>query len=119
MNKPEIGQTLYSLNVGTAAKHNKQKLTPVVVTKIGRKYFTCKPCNSSYFSTQYHLSDWREKTDYTAESEVYFNPQAWEDQKETTSICGLIWKAFEYGQNRENVPLDRLRIIEEIIKGEI
>lgn len=38
---PQVGQTLYSLNIGNAARNCEQKLKPVIVRKVGRKYFEC------------------------------------------------------------------------------
>ncbi len=40
MRKPTVGETLYSLNIGNATRGKVQKLTPVKVLKVGRKYFT-------------------------------------------------------------------------------
>lgn len=115
MDKPEVGQTLYSLNIGNAARYSKQKLTPVIVTKVGRKYFLCKQ-GDHRFKTQYRLDNWYEKTDYTANSKLYLNPQHWEDEREATDICKLIYKTFEYGRNREGVSLGVLREIKRLIE---
>ncbi len=58
MVKPAVGQVLYSLNVGNAARGRERVLTPVVVIKVGRKYFTCRPeGKDSWADVQYHLSD--------------------------------------------------------------
>ena len=40
--KPVVGQVLYSLNVGNAARNCGQVLTPVTVVSVGRKYFKVK-----------------------------------------------------------------------------
>ena len=93
---PTIGQTLYSLNVGNAARRIPQTLKPVVVTKVGRKYFTV---GEGWRATEYHLHDWREKSDYMANSRLYASEQEYADEKETSEICGRIAKAFEHGKN--------------------
>lgn len=41
--KPQIGETLYGLNIGNASRRGvEQKLTPMVVTAVGRKFFNLK-----------------------------------------------------------------------------
>uniref|UniRef100_A0A6M3J5B1 Uncharacterized protein n=1 Tax=viral metagenome TaxID=1070528 RepID=A0A6M3J5B1_9ZZZZ len=114
--KPEVGQILYSLNVGNAARRSEQNLTPVEVVKVGRKYFTCKPEGGSRYSeTQYHLDDWTEKSDYSVNSVLFTSPQEWEDEKESIQICKKIWKAFEYGKNVEKLSISDLRLIENVL----
>lgn len=117
MEKPKVGQTLYSLNVGNAARHTEKKLTPVIVTKVGRKYFTCKENEDSYWETQYHIEDWKEKSDFSATSCLYPSPLAWENEKEAFAICQLIWESFTYGQNKRHVSLVDLRTIKRILEG--
>lgn len=119
MNKPKVGDILCSLNVGNAARHKEPELTPVVVTKVGRKYFYCCPKGEKshkWMITPYYLADWREKSDYTASSHLYLNPQQWEDEKKALRICKKIESAFKYGGNHWNISLDNLRKIEQIIE---
>ena len=108
MKKPEVGQTLYSLNVGNAARGKPQELAPVKVTKVGRKYFTCH-------GRPYYIKNWREKTDYMPESNLYSSPQEYKEAKEATKICEFISTTFEYGRNSRNIPLSELKEIERII----
>jgi hypothetical protein len=109
---PTIGQTLYSLNVGNAARRVPQTLTPVIVTKVGRKYFTT---GEGWQATQYHIGDWREKTDFSPNSHLYASEQEYADEKESDELCRRIGKAFEYGRNAKALPLEALRRIEGII----
>ena len=114
--KPEIGQVLYSLNIGNAARNKDKKLTPVVVKKVGRKYFTCGQDGwPEYCDTQYYISDWREKTNYSASSKLYENAQDYRDEKEITEICWQLHKAFESGRNLLNIELADLRKIANLI----
>ena len=106
MRKPEVGETLYSLNVGNAARRTPQVLTPVVVTKVGRKYFTV---GEGYAARQFHISDWTEKTEYSAVVALYESEQELEDEKESARLRKELGKAFEYGQNRNELTLDTLR----------
>lgn len=95
-----------------------QKLTPVIVLSVGKKYFTCAPSDMPNCETQFHLDDWRQKTDYCQDQKLYSSEQEWEDEEEKEAICHEIWKAFEYGSNRNGLPLEALRRIKaEMEKG--
>ena len=111
--KPTIGQTLYSLNVGNAARNTPQVLTPLKVTKVGSKYFTL---GEGWREAQFHLSSWREKSDYTSDHRIYETEQSYKDEKEEREISNRIYKAFEYGRNTQEVPLPALREIERLLR---
>jgi len=111
--KPKVGQILHSLNVGNAARYGRvQSLTPVTVTKVGRKYFYCKVGN--YLETQYHLKTWWENSPNIS-SELYLSPQAWEEAKETDKICKYISSSFKYGRNMKDLNFKTLQDIEKLI----
>ena len=110
--KPEVGQTLYSLNIGNAARYCEQVLTPVTVTKVGRKYFTI---GEGRIATQYHLDTWHEKTEFSAGSRIYRSPQEWADEKEADSLAGRIHDVFRVRWRCPDVPLDKLRQIAQIL----
>ena len=116
--KPKVGDRLFSLNIGNAARHREQRLTEVEVTKVGRKYFTCGKDKDAYYQVQYHLDGWFEKTDYSANSRLYETPQEWEDEKEASEICKALSSVFEYGYNKRDIPLSDLRKIIDIIRKE-
>jgi len=109
--KPEIGQVLYSLNVGNAARYKPQELTPATVTKVGRKYFTT---GEGWQSEQYEIETWKQKTDFIASSQLYSSEQEWEDEKEARSIASYIENHFRHGQGY-GAPLASLREIKNII----
>ena len=124
MRKPVVGEALYSLNVGNAARSVEQKLTKVIVTKVGRKYFTC--IKEEYIGTsfadmgiEYHLDSWWEKTECIASSALYENEQEWVDEVETGKICKKVYEAFEYGKNKKELSLVDLRKIADILNLEI
>ncbi|MCP4365437.1 MAG: hypothetical protein GY800_09095 [Planctomycetes bacterium] len=110
MDKPKVGDVLYSLNVC------EQKLTPVNVVKVGRKYFYCRPYGSR-FDTAYHIENWKEKSGYPIHSILYASKQAWEEKKESSEICSFISNAFQYGRNRAKLSLDDLRKIKDIMEN--
>ncbi len=113
--KLKVGDKLFSLNVGDAARHAEQKLTPVTVVKVGLKYFSVKEKENSYFLTQHYIDGWVEVTDYSARARLYASEQEWEDEKEERRICKFLGEHFQYGANKANLPLGVLRIIEERI----
>ena len=112
--RPEVGQILYSLNIGNAARNAEQKLTEVEVVSIGRKYFTVKRSNFG-LEAKYHLDDWAEKTDYSPTSRLYESKIDYEDDRESKEICKMLSSCFEYGRNRKDLSIEDLRKIREII----
>ena len=110
--KPTIGETLYSLNVGNAARNTPQVLTPLKVTKVGRRYFTL---SEGWRDVQFHLSDWVEKSDYTPSHRIYETEQSYKDEKEEREISNRIYRAFEYGSNTHKIPLPKLREIDQML----
>ena len=106
--KPIVGETLYSLNVGDAARHAKQTLAPKIVKKVGSKYFTVE---EGFGATQFNLFDWTEKTEYCTSQRLYESEQEWIDEKESAKLAKRIGKAFEYGHNCCDLPLPVLRDI--------
>lgn len=113
--KPIVGERLFSLNVGNAARNAPQVLTPVIVATVGRKYFTTKPEGGNWSETTYHIDEWTQKTDYIADSCLYETEQQYADEKETSAICAEIGCAFIYGENHKNLTLSELRKISEIL----
>jgi hypothetical protein len=114
--RPVVGQTLYSLNVGNAARHGEQKLTPLVVKSVGRKYFTCgRDGGTKWSDVEFHLDDWSQKTEFCRDYQLYASAQEWADEKESHGLCYQLWRAFEYGHNRHNVSLPTLRKIAKLL----
>jgi len=113
--KPEIGQKVFSLNVGNAARYRDQELTSVTITKVGRKYFTV---GAGFGSVQYHLDDWSEKTEYSANSCIYETEQEWADEKESDELYREISRFFSMSGRGSRLPLKNLRKISDLIKGE-
>ena len=109
---PILGETLYSLNVGNAAKNCEKILTPVEVTKVGRKYFEIT-FKDHWRPIVFHIDNWYEKTEYSSDFSLYESPQQWEDEKEFYRLREIILKAIEYG---ENITLKNLQDIYKIIE---
>lgn len=117
MKKPKVGQTLYSLNTGNAARNCEQKLTPVNVSRVGRKYFYCIQGDSAR-ETKYKLEDWKESTNYCCDSVLYESRQEREDEEERTRLKDKAREYFGAFGARKPVTLEKLRKIVKILEGE-
>lgn len=93
--KPFVGQILYSLNINNAARNGEQKLTPVTVTKIGRKYFECARQDGGA-KVEYHLDTWAENIGNgpCRNSELYETVDEWEREKLITKAVKLFKSEF-------------------------
>ena len=115
--KPTVGQRMFSLNVGNAARHRDQVLTPVVVSKVGRKYFTAKRDNEYGIETEYRLDDWRENHEFSPNSKLYETKEEWEDEKECERLLDTIHKTFDHGAGCNRFKLETLRQIVNAIRS--
>ena len=114
---PKLNQILYSLNVGNAARYKDQVLTPVCVVKVGRKYFTTRKVgdDNGFSDTQYHISDWREKTDYSPNSVLYETEKEWEDEKLAQTLLIELAGFFDPLKKADNLSVDQLQRIKAIV----
>jgi len=112
--KPEVGQQLFSLNIGNAARNIEQKLTPVEVVRVGRKYFTCKGVGRGG-ETKYLLDGWGENTKYCVKSRIYADEQSYHDEKERRDLYSEIRDVFSHYRGTKDFSLEQLREIHDII----
>lgn len=119
MKKPIAGQIVFSLNIGNAARNCEQKLTPMLVTRVGTKRFYCVPQEHQGFrETAFFLSDWsHDNKGYSSDHRLYETERAWLDSKEAKEIVEFIRDCFEYGLNKRKLPLASLRAIRDIIES--
>lgn len=114
--KPVVGETLFDLNVGNAARWREQKLTPVKVTAVGRKYFKCKPEGASdYLEKEYHIDTWRQKTEYSANHQLYETEQEYIDDRDTNQIAFELRTLFS-SCGKCKIPVATLRQIKALIQ---
>jgi hypothetical protein len=118
--KPVVGQLVFSLNVGNAARNREKKLTRKIVVSVGRKYFTarCEDDTSGWTDCRFEIETWSEKTNYSADEILYASEQEWNDEKESESILRIVCESFKHGMNTKKVSLDNLRKIAYLIKSE-
>jgi hypothetical protein len=118
MRKPKVGDKLFSLNIGNAARRTKQELTPVIVVKVGRKYFTVSPIGKEHYehlAIQYYIDTWKEKTDYSASSVLYETEKEWNDKREISVISTQIHSHFSSGRCHIKISIDDIRKIKSIL----
>ena len=114
MDKPIVGQKLFRLNVGRAARNVPQILTECTVIKVGRTYFTA--VQDQYLDRVdmwdlYSLDNWLEKAEYGATSRMFLSPQHWEDEKEKVVIMDELRKTFYSLGDGMHLPLARLKAL--------
>ena len=91
-------------------------MTEVIVSKVGRKYFTVTDKSKLYSETQYFIETWKEKYGFSVQSILYVNEQEYIDEKESDELYKKIREAFKGYKNSGTFTLDRLKNIIEIIK---
>ena len=119
MNKPKpvVGQTLYLLKLDYNARDREQPLTPVIVDKVGTKYFTCHKSGEMHggYGTRFRIDTWVEDSDYPSRLKLYPNEQAWSDDKETNEILRFLRETFSRGFSLNKLDLQDLRHIRDTI----
>lgn len=85
----------------------------MTVCAVGRKYFRVKIRN--FYEVEFHICDWTQKTDYSADYRLYQTEQEWRDEDEVRGICDMLWHCFQYGNNMRGISLGDLRTIAGIV----
>ncbi len=99
--KPVVGQIVYSLNIGNAARRRPQELTEFIVKKVGRVYFTAGLKDRDWGNHQYYIDGWKEKYDSCANSELFETPEAYEAEKKRDLQAAKIRKTFQFGAGKQ------------------
>ncbi len=107
--KPTVGQTLFMLGLRGSKP---QELKPVTVSSVGRKYFSVKH-QGGYFSVEFRLSDWRQKSDLTAFWRIYESEQERLDESEHLKLRDKMRQTFD--NYWHDVSLTKLRKIAAIL----
>jgi uncharacterized protein (UPF0335 family) len=113
--KPTLGQEVFLLNIGNDARHVPQVLKPANVSKVGRKYFSVKMQGPYPMEREYHVEDWRERTEYSAGTRLYASENEYMAEKETAEICRELRHVFTM-YNATGLDLPRLRKIIAIVR---
>ena len=101
MNKHNIkvGQTVYSLNVGNAARRCEQVLTERTVTKVGRKYFYYTEYSCDVKISFEYMDD---SGKYSANTKVYLSPEDREEEKLANSLLWDLQQKIQYANVRQS-----------------
>lgn len=118
--KPILGERLFVLNVGNSARNTPQILNPVIVSKVGRKYFTVENdsedrCNQPL---QFQIADWLQVTEYSADYVLYETEQHHADERESLELARVIRNEFSDSWRAPKQTLETLRKIHTLIKPE-
>lgn len=107
---PKLGETLYLLPVGNKARYEiKVKLKEFKVTKVGRKYFELNRLGDpNHCAITFRISDWKQKTEYSADYEVFESELEYARHKEQKAIYKQVRELFS---SNMAVPLEALRDI--------
>lgn len=111
MRKPKVGETLYMLNINNAARHKAQVLVPVQVSKVGNKYFSV---DGIYKVKEFTISNWREKTNGSANYRLFETEQEWFDERDYDALIRSMRHEFS-GYGKCALSLDQLRRIQAVI----
>ena len=106
---------MFSLNIGNNARRVPQVLKPATVSKVGRKYFSVRLDGPYPAEREYHIEDWRERTEYSAGTKLYASEQEYADEKEMAVIWGQLRHVFST-YNATGFDLPRLRKIIAIVR---
>ena len=107
--KPILNETLF-LERCRNWRHE-GPLIQVIVSKVGRKYFTCK---MDWREIQFHLDSWRQVTEYSPDCLLYETEQEHSDLREKERLAALLRQEFNY-YGSSPFSLETLRQIKEII----
>ena len=98
MPKPTIGQGLYLV---FSSGYGASKGQSCEVVKVGRKYFEVRQNKTTKYTSQFHLEDWREKSEYTPRYRIYESEQHYLDEIERDKLHRCIQEKFHYRYNNK------------------
>lgn len=107
--KPEVGQIVYSLPIGNAARGGRGiELTSMSVIKVGRKYFYAAAAGresdrDSHMHVKVGFETWVEHSDWVCHK-FYESTQEWEDEKTYQGLSDAFRRAFDwFGRDKFNL----------------
>jgi len=113
MNKPNVGDKVYlvyrKFNVMRKQIHPEYW----TVIKVGRKYFTIKNENNGHEKV-FNINDWREKTKYTSNCELYASEKEYIEHVEAEKWAEKLHNLF-CGYSKLNIELNKYREIGKIL----
>ncbi len=112
-----VGQKLFLVRQGN--RGIAPACTFVSVSKVGRKYFSVVRDGQIHLETEFHLDDWRQRTEYAPDCVLYATEQEGLDAKEASKIRDYLHEIFSrYHSISSSLPLESLRKVRAIIETE-
>ena len=109
--KPEVGDSVVTLDVSTSAARRNPPFVQETVVKVGRKYFTTEVSGKLSFRTQFHIDDWNEKTDYSVKVMAYPSREVYDQERHSMRLHKSVQEMFEPIYNYHRFPLSVLKKI--------
>jgi hypothetical protein len=118
MNKPKKGQIVFIEPTGYSSRREGNEIIETKVVKSGNKYFTVDHCNySPSRCIQFHISNWRQKTEFSPRWDCHESMQSYLDKKEYEKLNSFFTNFFEWTK-KHKLNLDQLRRMSEIANEE-
>jgi hypothetical protein len=114
--RPVVGETLFDLAIGNSGRgRTEDKITPVKVLSVGRKYFVCgEDPKKTWGHTKYDIETWEEVTQYCRNHCLYESLQERIDERATAEIRDYLRARFGTYSDKTGFTLDQLRRIKAI-----
>lgn len=110
--KIKQGQTLWVKTIGNLARGGTSRHFSVIVTSVGKKYFTLDKC----IRCKFEIASLQEATEYSSNFKVYFSEQEILDEKEAEILAEKIRNIIgAYGKS--TLSIAQLRAIYKIAEN--
>lgn len=121
--KPTVGEKLWMVTTGNAARRCGPEGFSVTVMSVGRKYFTVSSddyVKSPHMHSTFIIHTWREKTMFSPNHALYESEEEWQETVEAETIRNYIYNVFQYGGGKSKlIPIQDLRQIKGIIDSHV
>jgi hypothetical protein len=113
--KPKVGDELFLVDVGNAARNGRGSQRKCVVSKVGRKYFDVTYGDRCPSTVTFVIATRHQKTEYCANAALYDSEQHWADSVLADKLGRKIADSFRYSCG-SSFTLDQLRKVAEILE---
>lgn len=121
--KPSVGETLYMLNVGDRAGGVEQVLRPVIVIRVGRKYFTvCEPEyeGKDWMHERFYIDSWRHDAGgYAPCWALYESAVDFEREKQRADVRKYLSGLFDWNGDWNKLSNEAMVAMKQIAEKEL
>lgn len=111
--KSQAGQIVYGLGTGNFASYFKGKIFKFTIHSVKTKFVELIDDGGRVHIVE--KEGFKSKEDCNSGYDLFETLQDIEDLKEIKVLADEIYKTFEYGRNRKNLSLDKIKRIADII----